>query len=108
MNTQALNLLKAVKDRLGKFYDDAAASSAASFVQLSSDDGSSEGEDNSEDVSPADRPKSFRRYRKKARSHGGVMGLMGALIADLTKEITEAKAEEELAQQAYESMLKDA
>merc|ERR1719190_321197 len=56
-------------------------------------------------VAPPPPPETFGAYSKKEES-GGVMKLMGMLIADLDKEMTEATAEEKDAQADYEAMMK--
>jgi len=56
-------------------------------------------------VAPPPPPETFGAYTKKEES-GGVMKLMGMLIADLDKEMTEATAEEKDAQADYEAMMK--
>jgi len=44
---------------------------------------------------------------KKSESSGGALALMDLLVKDLTKEMTEAEAEEKNSQADYEKMLKD-
>jgi septal ring factor EnvC (AmiA/AmiB activator) len=56
-------------------------------------------------VAPPPPPETFGAYVKKGES-SGVMKLMGMLIADLDKEMTEATTEEEDAQADYEAMMK--
>merc|ERR1719460_620770 len=51
-------------------------------------------------------PKTFGGDYKKSDS-GGALALMDLLVKDLTKEMTEAEAEERNAQADYEKMLKD-
>merc|ERR1719399_1481089 len=52
-------------------------------------------------------PKTFGGDYKKSESSGGAVALMDLLVKDLTKEMTEAEAEERNAQADYEKMLKD-
>merc|ERR1719443_782946 len=52
-------------------------------------------------------PKTFGGDYKKSESSGGALALMDLLVKDLTKEMTEAEAEERNAQADYEKMLKD-
>merc|ERR1719436_2053991 len=56
-------------------------------------------------VAPPPPPETFGAYTKKGES-SGVMKLMGMLIADLDKEMTEATTEEKDAQADYEAMMK--
>merc|ERR1719324_778718 len=56
-------------------------------------------------VAPPPPPETFGAYTKKGEA-GGVMKLMGMLIADLDKEMTEGTTEETDAQADYESMMK--
>merc|ERR1719436_939471 len=56
-------------------------------------------------VAPPPPPETFSAYTKKGES-SGVMKLMGMLIADLDKEITEATTEEEDSRADYEAMMK--
>jgi septal ring factor EnvC (AmiA/AmiB activator) len=56
-------------------------------------------------VAPPPPPETFGAYVKKGES-SGVMKLMGMLIADLDKEMTEATTEEKDAQADYEAMMK--
>mmetsp|Transcript_39512 Transcript_39512/g.88447 ORF Transcript_39512/g.88447 Transcript_39512/m.88447 type:complete len:715 (+) Transcript_39512:87-2231(+) len=53
-------------------------------------------------------PESFEAYAKKAQESNGVIGMMDLLIADLTKEMTEAETTEKNAQSAYEKFMEDA
>merc|ERR1719277_1434850 len=53
---------------------------------------------------PPPPPETFGAYAKKGES-AGVMKLMGMLIADLDKEMTEATTEEEDAQKDYEGLM---
>mmetsp|Transcript_53267 Transcript_53267/g.124777 ORF Transcript_53267/g.124777 Transcript_53267/m.124777 type:complete len:715 (-) Transcript_53267:70-2214(-) len=53
-------------------------------------------------------PESFDPYAKKAEESNGVISMIDLLIADLTKEMTEAEAEETNAQSAYEKFMEDA
>jgi len=58
-------------------------------------------------VAPPPPPATAEAYSKKSGESGGVIALMDTMIADLTKEMTEAKATEENAQEDYESTMKD-
>merc|ERR1719221_661052 len=57
-------------------------------------------------VAPPPPPETFGAYAKKSDESAGVMKLMGMLIADLDKEMTEATTEENDAQSDYEAMMK--
>merc|ERR1719324_2093913 len=57
-------------------------------------------------VAPPPPPETFGAYAKKDGESSGVMKLMGMLIADLDKEMTEATTEENDAQADYEAMMK--
>merc|ERR1719405_389944 len=52
-------------------------------------------------------PKTFGGDYKKSESSGGALALMDLLVKELTKEMTEAEAEEKNSQADYEKMLKD-
>merc|ERR1719313_767283 len=52
-------------------------------------------------------PKTWEGGYKKSESSGGALALMDMLVKDLTKEMTEASAEEENAQKDYETFMKD-
>merc|ERR1719482_2611600 len=56
---------------------------------------------------PAPPPETFGAYAKKSGESGGVIAMMDLLLADLDKEMTEAKTAENLAQEEYEQMMKD-
>merc|ERR1719235_967367 len=56
---------------------------------------------------PPPPPESFGAYQKKSEESGGVLHMMGLLIKDLDKEMTEAQAEEKNAQADYEKMMAD-
>eukprot|EP00403_Amphidinium_massartii_P009949 CAMPEP_0178408086 /NCGR_PEP_ID=MMETSP0689_2-20121128/19759_1 /TAXON_ID=160604 /ORGANISM="Amphidinium massartii, Strain CS-259" /LENGTH=707 /DNA_ID=CAMNT_0020029173 /DNA_START=76 /DNA_END=2196 /DNA_ORIENTATION=+ len=53
-------------------------------------------------------PETFEPYAKKGEESNGVIKMIDMLIADLTKEMTEAEAEEKNAQAAYEKFMEDA
>merc|ERR550514_1068454 len=56
---------------------------------------------------PPPPPETFGAYAKKSGESGGVIAMMDLLLADLDKEMTEAKTAENLAQEEYEQMMKD-
>jgi septal ring factor EnvC (AmiA/AmiB activator) len=55
---------------------------------------------------PPPPPETFGAYAAQTEESGGVMKLMGMLIADLDKEMTEGTTEEKDAQADYEAMMK--
>merc|ERR1740117_927663 len=57
---------------------------------------------------PPPPPETFGAYSKKSEESNGVIGMMDAMIADLEKELQEAKFEEEDSQSEYEDFMKDA
>merc|ERR1719164_64999 len=59
-------------------------------------------------VAPPPPPETAAAFSKKSEESNGVIGLIDLMIADLTKEMTEAKATEQNAQADYESATKDA
>merc|ERR1711956_107081 len=56
---------------------------------------------------PPPPPETFGAYTKKSEDSMGVMAMMDLLIADLDKEMTEAKTEEKDAQADYETTMRD-
>merc|ERR1719215_1001091 len=59
-------------------------------------------------VAPPPPPATAAAFSKKSEESGGVIALIDLMIADLQKEMTEAKAEEKNAQGDYEQAMKDA
>merc|ERR1719159_1225604 len=58
-------------------------------------------------AAPPAPPETFGAYSKKTEEGNGVIAMMDLLVADLTKEMTEAETEEKLAQEEYEAMMRD-
>jgi len=58
-------------------------------------------------VAPPPPPATAEAYSKKSEESNGVISMIDLMINDLTKEMTEAKAEESNAQEDYESTMKD-
>lgn len=56
---------------------------------------------------PAPPPETWGAYNKKSGDSTGVMQMIDLLIADLDKELTEAKVEEENSQTDYEALMAD-
>merc|ERR1719291_772738 len=112
-DTAAKELLKMALNRLNKFYNPRmyqpeakkerstmnAISEDMAFVQISSH--------NNGEVAPPPPPETFGAYSKKSEEHGGVVQMIGLLIADLDKEMTEAETTEKDSQADYEALMKD-
>jgi len=108
-DTAAKELLKMALNRLNKFYNPKlyqppakverssmdAISQDMSFVQVA------------RRAAPAPPPETFGAYSKKTEEHGGVVQMVGLLIADLDKEMTEAETAEKDAQADYEELMQD-
>merc|ERR1719326_100515 len=108
-DTAAKELLKMALNRLNKFYNPKlyqppakverssmdAISQDMSFVQVA------------RKAAPAPPPETFGAYSKKTEEHGGVVQMVGLLIADLDKEMTEAETAEKDAQADYEELMQD-
>merc|ERR1719387_2477364 len=60
-----------------------------------------------EAAAPPPPPETFGAYAKKGEESGGVIAMMDGLIAELSKEITEAETEEKNAQADYEKLMSD-
>mmetsp|Transcript_24056 Transcript_24056/g.44171 ORF Transcript_24056/g.44171 Transcript_24056/m.44171 type:complete len:208 (+) Transcript_24056:1-624(+) len=60
------------------------------------------------DSSKAPAPESFGPYKKKGEESNGVLAMIDMLIADLSKEMTEAQVEEKNSQAEYETFMADA
>jgi len=58
-------------------------------------------------VAPAPPPATAAAFSKKSSESNGVIALIDLMVKDLTKEMTEAKATEENAQEDYEQTMKD-
>jgi len=120
-NTAAKDLIEFAKNRMQKFYNP----KLAKFIQT---DEASNGPDDHDDADTSfvevaarhhlsmssENLKSeaahrvFGRYAKDSEGAGGVLAMMDAMIADLTKEMTQAELEEKDAQGDYEETMKDA
>merc|ERR1719375_1383287 len=62
---------------------------------------------NAGQVAPPPPPATAAAFSKKSEESNGVIAMIDLMIADLTKEMTEAKATEKNAQEDYESAMKD-
>jgi len=116
-DTAAKELLKMAKNRLAKFYApklykppakkelsaagriEANFGGAAALVQVSM---------HKDDAAPPPPPETWGAYKKKTEDSNGVMTMMDMLIADLDKEMTEARTEEENSQEEYDQFMVDA
>merc|ERR1711924_129174 len=59
-------------------------------------------------AAPPPPPETAAAFSKKSEESNGVIAMIDLMVKDLTKEMTEAKAEEENAQGDYEKAMKDA
>merc|ERR1719387_1764240 len=59
-------------------------------------------------AAPPPPPETAAAFSKKSEESNGVIAMIDLMIKDLTKEMTEAKAEEENAQEDYDQAMKDA
>merc|ERR1719482_2419647 len=82
------------------------AGTGVGFVQLHSQVARG-GEDADADAAPPPPPETPGEYKKKGEESNGVIGMMDMLIGDLEKEMTEARVEEENAQEEYEQFMAD-
>jgi len=91
----ARELLGFAKNRLNKFYNPqlAVLSQVRAHIQ--------------DIAAPAAPPAAPGAYKKKTEESGGVIAMIDLLIADLQKEMTEAKTEAKDSQGDYEVMMKD-
>merc|ERR1719359_548080 len=59
-------------------------------------------------VAPPPPPETAAAFSKKSEESNGVIAMIDLMVKDLTKEMTEAKAEEENAQEDYDKAMSDA
>jgi len=91
-DTKAKDILGFAKKRLNKFYNPTLA-----FAEVSTHDTGK--------APPGPPPDTWNAYAKKSDESTNVVAMIGVLIADLDKEMTEAKAEEKNDQEDYETMM---
>merc|ERR1719412_3267033 len=91
-DTKAKDILGFAKKRLNKFYNPTLA-----FAEVSGHDQSK--------APPGPPPDTWDAYAKKSDESTNVVAMIDVLIADLDKEMTEAKAEEKNGQEDYETMM---
>jgi predicted nucleic acid-binding Zn-ribbon protein len=101
----AKEILGFAKNRLNKFYNPklykAPAKEEPALVEVRA-----HGQDSSK-VAPPPPPETFGPYTKKSEESNGVIAMIDMLIADLDKEMTEAKATEKNSQEDYEKLMAD-
>jgi hypothetical protein len=102
-DTAAVELLSMAKKRLEKFYHPKAAEEeAASLVQIAS-----HMQLKLKQSEPAAPPPTFEGGYKKSDANHGVIGMITSLMAELDKEMAEAKVEEKNGQEEYEETMAD-
>jgi len=100
-DTAAKELLGMAKNRLNKFYNPKLYQPpAAALVQIHAHKANKK-------AAPAPPPEAVAPYAKKAGMSGGVIAMVDSIVADLDKEMTEAKATEQNAQADYETFVSD-
>merc|ERR1719436_2357488 len=62
----------------------------------------------SNQVAPPPPPETAAAFAKKSEESNGVIAMIDVMIKDLTREMTESKTTEKLAQEDYEEAMKDA
>jgi len=99
--------LKFAKKRLNKFYNPKLALSQTQqlgegtlLAQVGVHDADAK-------ASPGPPPDTWDAYAKKGEESTNVVAMIDALIADLDKEMTEAKADEKNGQEDYETMMSE-
>jgi len=102
-DSAAKDLLAMAKNRLNKYYNPklykAPPAREVSFVQIQQHRGN---------VAPPPPPEAVKAYAAKGEESGGVIAMVDLLVADLDKEMTEAKTGETNAQKEYETFMSDA
>jgi len=96
-NSAAKELLGFAKNRLNKFYNPKLYKAPAAVLADVS----------AHKVAPAPPPATAAAYSKKSEESNGVIAMVDLLIADLTKEMTEASTEEKDSQSDYEQSMTD-
>jgi len=105
-DTQAKEILKFAKKRLNKFYNPTLAL-AQSAPKLEATLLAEVGVHAHGEAPPGPPPDTWDAYAKKSDESTGVVAMVDTLIADLDKEMTEAKAEEKNGQEDYETMMSE-
>merc|ERR1712032_966215 len=98
-DTKAKEILKFAKKRLNKFYNPtlALAQGEDSFADI--------GTHGRARAAPGPPPDTWDAYAKKSDESTNVVSMIDVLIADLDKEMTEAKTDEKNGQEDYETMM---
>jgi len=102
---KAKEILEFAKKRLNKFYNPTLAFSqtgqaaAGVFAEVEVHGGAR--------AAPGPPPETWDAYAKKGEESTNVVSMIDALIADLDKEMTEAKADEKNGQEDYETMMSE-
>jgi len=96
-DTKAKEILKFAKKRLNKFYNPslALAQGETALAEVGAHG----------KAPPGPPPDTWDAYAKKSDESTNVVAMIDVLIADLDKELTEAKAEEKNGQEDYETMM---
>merc|ERR1719219_347455 len=105
-DTKAREILKFAKKRLNKFYNPSLAL-AQSAPQLESALFAEVGVHARGQAPPEPPPETQDAYAKKSDESTNVVAMIDVLIADLDKEMMEAKAEEKNGQEDYETMMSE-
>jgi len=103
-DTKAKEILKFAKKRLNKFYNPTVALAQAQAREGSLAEVSAHA---AGEAPPGPPPDTWDAYAKKSDESTNVVHMIDVLIADLDKEMTEAKAEENNAQEDYETMMSE-
>jgi len=105
-DTKAKEILKFAKKRLNQFYNPSLAlsqsgqrSGATVLAEVEVHGG--------EKAAPGPPPETWDAYAKKGEESNSVVAMIDTLIADLDKEMTEAKADEKNGQEDYETMMSE-
>jgi len=108
----AKELLKLAMNRLNKFYNPKlyvppAKVERSTMTAISEDMAFAQIAIHGQKAAPPPPPETFGAYAKKTEEHGGVVQMMGLLIADLDKEMTEAETQEKDSQADYAALMKE-
>jgi len=112
-DTAAKELLEMALNRLNKFYNPKLYKAPAKVERstmdaISQDVGFVQAHSHAQqEAAPPPPPATWGAYSKKTGEHGGVVQMIGLLIADLDKEMTEAETAEKDSQADYETLMKE-
>jgi len=104
-DTSAKEILKFAKKRLNKFYNPKLALSQTQQLGEGTLLAQVEVHDAGAKASPGPPPDTWDAYAKKGEESTNVVAMIDTLIADLDKEMTEAKVDEKNGQKDYETMM---